>query len=84
VAGRFAHLVMAYDGALMRLYVDGVLRDTANGLLDVPNSPDARLVFGDRVQGTFYKLHGVLDEIAIYDHALSPARVAAHFAAAGP
>jgi hypothetical protein len=75
---------MTYDGAQMRLYVDGVLRSTANGSLEVPNSPDAKLVFGDRVQPTFFKLHGVLDEIAIYDHPLSAARIAAHLAAAGP
>jgi hypothetical protein len=83
-AGVFAHLVMTYDGAQMRLYVEGVLRSTANGSLDVPNSPDARLVFGDLVQPAYFKLHGVLDEIAIYDHALSAERIAAHLAAAGP
>jgi hypothetical protein len=83
-AGLFAHVVMTYDGAQMRLYVNGVLRSTANGSLNVPNSPDARLVFGDLVQPAYYKLHGVLDEIAIYDHPLSAARIAAHLAAAGP
>ena len=31
--------------------------------------------------GTFFKLKGMLDEIAIYDQALPEARIRAHFAA---
>ena len=43
----------------------------------------ATVTFGDLgpAPGIFFKFAGVLDEIAIYEHPLTAARVAAHYAA---
>jgi Concanavalin A-like lectin/glucanases superfamily len=82
VTGAMTHLVVTYDGERAYLYKDGVTSDYGNGLLEIASQPDAQLVFGDRVTGTFFKFDGVLDEIAIYDKALPAARVKAHFDAA--
>lgn len=80
--GRLVHLVYTYDGSKARLYVDGVNSQVGNGPGAIPAYADGRVVFGDSVGGQFFKLKGLLDEIAFYDAALPEARVQAHFAAA--
>jgi hypothetical protein len=81
-AGAFEHVVIAVDSAAQSLYVDGALAMQADFSLSVPSDP-ATVTFGDLgpSPGSYYKYQGVLDEIAIYDHALTAARVAAHYAA---
>lgn len=78
-AGAVHHIVATYDGASLRLFVDGV--QAAEGaasreLLDTsyPLRLGAR---SDGVNG----LVGVLDEVAVYNQALSPQTIAAHFQA---
>lgn len=78
---QFAHLAMTYDGEHVHLYANGASRGPANGVLAIPALTDGLLVFGDSAGGQFFKLAGVLDEIAIYDKALSQARVLAHYQA---
>lgn len=80
-AGETHHYVLTFDGAVHRLYRDGAPGESANSSVDLPSASGARLVFGDGVSGTFFKLKGMLDEIAIYDQALPEARIRAHFAA---
>lgn len=79
--GQLRHYVLTFDGSVTRLYRDGVSGEAANALLSLASNPGGRLVFGDGVTGQFFKLRGVLDEIAIYDRALTAAQVQAHFAA---
>lgn len=81
--GAYHHLVVTYDGAKMRLYVNGGLAGEGNGGVDVGSPEDALLVIGDIVSTSYFKYQGLVDELAIYDKALLPNRVAAHFAA-GP
>ncbi|HEX5500901.1 MAG TPA: LamG domain-containing protein, partial [Thermomicrobiales bacterium] len=78
-AGAVHHIVATYDGSSLRIYVDGA--QAAEGaatreLLDeaYPFRIGAR---SDGVNG----LVGVLDEVAVYDQALSPDTIAAHFQA---
>ncbi|MBS2015667.1 MAG: LamG domain-containing protein [Deltaproteobacteria bacterium] len=80
-AGETHHYVLTFDGTVQRLYRDGTPGEPANSNVSLPNGSGARLVFGDGVTGTFFKLQGLLDEIAIYDQALPEARIRAHFAA---
>lgn len=80
----FVHLAMTYDGAQVHLYANGSSNGPANGNRALPSIANGRLVFGDSAGGQFFKLAGVLDEIAIYDKALPAARVAAHYAARAP
>lgn len=77
-AGTYHHFVGTFDGALVRLYMDGSERASASasGALSVSNG---MLAFADSAVSQFYKLDGDLDEIAVYDKALPAARVLAHF-----
>jgi hypothetical protein len=78
--GMFHHVAGTYDGATLTLYFDGVSVGTAS---------DARL--GTGTTDPFYVgaaesvkfFGGVIGEVAIYDHALSAPRVAAHYHASG-
>jgi hypothetical protein len=73
---RFTHLVVTFDGALPRFFVDGVLKHTGMKSGDVvDNAVDFRW-------GNGWK--GALDELAIYDKVLDAARIKAHFDAAAP
>ncbi len=67
------HLVATYDGAVMRLYVNGVQVATANrtgGILNA-NTP---LTIGTGLGGS-YDFNGDLDELKIYNHTLTAAEV---------
>jgi hypothetical protein len=78
----FHHVVGTYDGATgaLTLYLDSVevatvidtrAQDPLTGALDVGCRPSNTTGFDDYA--------GTLDEAAIYDFALSPARIAAHW-----
>lgn len=73
------HVVATYDGSELRLYVNGALDAStdATGNLIAHSHP---VVIGRRPDGARY-WHGRIDEVAIYDQALSAARIAAHHAA---
>jgi hypothetical protein len=78
--GRWVHIVCAYDGSALNLYVDGVLASSQpDARLQPPTSATLLVAADEKIAGTF---HGGLDEVAIYDKALAPARVKAHFGAA--
>ncbi len=69
--GVFYHVVVRYDGTDMEIYVDGRLDafDSYSGDLQ---TTDVDLTIGQALpENTAYGLAGVLDEVRIYDHALS-------------
>lgn len=72
------HIVGTYDGNNLKLYVNGVLRSTTavGGALDTASNG---IVFLGRLGDTSYVLNGSLDEVAIYDHALSVDQVYRHY-----
>ena len=79
--GVWRHVVATYDGTESALYVDGVY---SGGMSAGPiSNAGGLLAFGDRVEQQFFKYDGILDEIAIYDRALTPATIRAHYAASG-
>ena len=41
------------------------------------------LTLGVRVEAQFYKYEGQLDEVALYDYALSEAQIRSHYTASG-
>ena len=62
----------------MRLFLDGAERAAARSTLELPPGP-GELVVGSK-QGRWLFYRGGLDELAVYRHALAPARVSAHHA----
>jgi len=74
--GAFVHLVGVHDGTQNTLYVDGAPlapRQDAAAMASFAGEP----LIGASVAGIGF-VDGVLDEIAVYDHALSPERIAVH------
>jgi len=80
--GRWHHVVGAYDGRSKRIYVDGVLNawqamtGTVGG-----NDLDVWIANDPGRQDRAWR--GGLDEVAVYDRALTPREVTAHFLASG-
>jgi hypothetical protein len=67
-AGAWVHVVATFDGSTMRLYRDGALVSiNATGAIPVP-AFDARLQIGIGYEG-------MLDDVRIYNRALSPVEV---------
>ncbi|MCU1676110.1 MAG: hypothetical protein JWM93_868 [Frankiales bacterium] len=75
------HIVGTYDGTNGRIYVNGALvaGPTAQPALTAPATINAEL---GSYNGGSGKLNGRLSDCAIYNTALSAARIAAHYAAA--
>lgn len=73
------HLVYTYDGTTNRLYVDGTQRATSTTAPDTGPASNARL--GANFDGS-EPFTGLLDEVRVYDRALSAAEVAMLFAGA--
>jgi len=74
----WVHLVGTYDGTAWNLYRNGLLAGRAvspTGALTV----DGDWAIGARGTGTERFFQGSVDEVAIYDYALTPSQVARHF-----
>jgi glucose/arabinose dehydrogenase/PKD repeat protein len=71
--GTFSHLAATYDGSTLRLYINGsqVASTARSGLIVTSTSP--LQLGGDSVYGQFFA--GVLDEIRIYNTALSATQI---------
>ena len=77
----WTHLVGTFDGTQFAFYLDGVLIGTGAGQLGATNQAPLRIgVSGDCFIAPFA---GLLDEIAMYNRALTPAEVQALFLAGG-
>jgi hypothetical protein len=74
--GRWTHLAGTYDGQEIRLYVDGVLAavTAAAGNLTQCNQ---KTTLGSRASFDQHFFPGLLDEVAVFDRALSPSEVQA-------
>jgi hypothetical protein len=79
--GSWYHLVLTYNGTTATLYKNGVVAQSGTPAGFVPNV-DAPFNVGVRSDLAF-NWPGKVAEVAMYNGALSAARVAAHYAAAG-
>ncbi|MFH1723230.1 MAG: LamG-like jellyroll fold domain-containing protein, partial [Elusimicrobiota bacterium] len=75
------HLAGTYDGAQMKIYVDGVLKQTfaISGAIDYA-TPGIDLILGQRSpysNGEYF--NGSMDEVAVWDRALSAQEILQHF-----
>ena len=77
------HVVLVREGPRVRVHLDGRAEPELSGLLThtVPAGENS-LFFGGRADGMF-NFEGKLDEIAVYDRALAPTEIAAHYRASG-
>jgi len=70
------YVVGTFDGTVQRLYVDGEQHDETNATKSIPDT-DATFTLAS-VYGAQPAFAGWLDEVAIYDHALTPTIIAKH------
>ena len=83
------HIVGTYDGTDIRMYVDGVLKDTANDAGAMTNG-DTNTKIGDNAGMTYYLcpesyyFNGAIDEVRIYNRALSAEEVRYHYNRGAP
>jgi hypothetical protein len=79
--GVSVHLVATYDRANLRLYVNGELDSSAAATGEIGGyAGSAGLSIGADVDGQ-RGAEGTIDEVAVYNRALPPERIRAHFAA---
>ena len=71
--GRWTGIALTYDGAAVRLYVDGreVARQAASGRIQTPGTP--LWIGGNRPYGEHFA--GIVDEVRAFDRALSGAEI---------
>jgi hypothetical protein len=78
ILGNWHHGVATYDGANVRVYVDGVLRTAATPCPYTPNPTNGVGIGHLNIGGNF--VAGNVDEVALYPYVLTAAQVAQHYA----
>jgi serine/threonine protein kinase len=73
------HIAMTYDGAFLKLYVNGKL-DGSAGVSGPVLTSDQPLVIGGESPGP-WNFNGLIDEVSLYDRALSEAEVSSIYQA---
>jgi hypothetical protein len=71
----WTHLAVTYDGALLKLYVNGLLVTNAPVTSLIITSTNPLFIGGDQSMGQYF--HGRIDEVRVYNRALSAAEVQA-------
>ena len=76
------HLGVTWDGRDVKFYVDGVLTDTQTWQGPLPNSASSLLIGCDPPGATEY-FRGMMDDLRIYNYALSGSQVQGVYSGAG-
>jgi predicted outer membrane repeat protein len=83
--GQWSHVAVTFDGTIMIFYVDG--QETGRGDFSFGPKTDSSLNIGAGYSNGWGGFHGALDEIRLYNIALSPDEIiglAAHYDASNP
>jgi len=75
--GIWHYIVGVWEGDLIKIYLDGYLDNVANasGVGDIRSNTD--VLIGRRISN--YYFHGLIDEVRIYNRALSASEIREHF-----
>lgn len=74
-----SHIVATYDGAAIQLWVDGTPTSVLSTDAGMPDNTYPIIVGAQSSELNAF-LRGTVDELALYDYVLPPARIAAHLA----
>lgn len=81
----FTHVLATFDGVTSKIYINGSLATSLDGAHSMSTTTSALQIGGAQDgtstpnTGTWFE--GLIDEVAVYDKALPPERVAAHYQA---
>jgi Concanavalin A-like lectin/glucanases superfamily len=75
---RWSHLAVTYDGAMLRLYVNGSEVSSRATTGAIKRTTDPLWIGGNRPYGEYFR--GLIDEVRVYDRVLSPRDVRADMA----
>jgi hypothetical protein len=78
--GAWTHLSTTYDGANLRLYVNGALVRTRAVTGSLPNTANPFRIGGNGVWGEYF--NGVIDEVRVYNRALTQTEIQSDMGAA--
>ena len=85
LADTWVHLALTFDGTWINIYQDGVLVNSVDPATDyTPADIVTPFVMGYRSNNTSSFVNGVLDEVRIYDYALSQADIISISGATAP
>ncbi|MGW3607074.1 LamG-like jellyroll fold domain-containing protein [Micromonospora sp. NPDC005161] len=76
--GRWHHVAAAYDGTTLRTYIDGQLQ-ASTPMANAPTDGKGSLKLGARGDDALDRFVGSLDEVAIYNKALTPGQIDSHY-----
>jgi hypothetical protein len=79
--GDWHHIVATVSGSTLIWYIDGAQSGSSDTGTAQPGSYSGPRAIGARSSGSTELLVGTIDEVAVYDTALSAARIAAHYEA---
>ena len=71
----WSHIAVTYDGATLRLYVNGTLVSSQARTGAISTSTNPLQIGGDSIYGQFFQ--GAIDEVRIYNRALTQAEIQA-------
>ena len=74
-ANTWAHLALTYDGATLRLYLNGTQVSSLAQTGTIPTSTNPLQIGGDSLFGQYF--NGIIDEVRVYNVALTAAQVQA-------
>ena len=77
--GSWVHLAGTYDGANWNLFHNGTLIASTADSVGAVTVDNAGWAIGSTGNGWTENFNGAIDEVAVYNYALSPAQVAAHY-----
>lgn len=82
--GHFHHVAATYDGAMMKLFVDGVLVNQVAAATTINFQANSQFVIGSReFQTDITDFGGAVDELRFFNRALTDSEVTSIFAAGG-
>jgi hypothetical protein len=77
-ANTWIHVAGTYDGNEVRLYIDGILKDSASQTGNIEDAGDA-LTIGNDATGTSQAINGSIDEVRVYKRALTAEEIRTHY-----
>src|SRR6267143_636106 len=71
----WTHLAVTYDGAMLKLYINGLLVASTPATSQFTTSTNPLFIGGDQTQGQFF--NGKIDEVRVYNRGLDASEIQA-------